>query len=47
MYSSLVGIEVFSKLFHLIQIHGIKNRQDTPSKVFRQSPGVNNISRST
>jgi hypothetical protein len=38
----LVGIEVFSKLFHLMCIYSnrIKNKQDTASKVFRQSPCI-------
>jgi hypothetical protein len=38
----LVGIEGFSKLFHLRCLHSncIKNKQDTASKVFRESPGI-------
>jgi hypothetical protein len=38
----LVGIEVFSKLFHLMchLLKSDKKKQDTTSKVFRQSPGI-------
>jgi hypothetical protein len=38
----IVGIEVFSKLLimYIICSNRIKNKQDTASKVFRQSPGI-------
>jgi hypothetical protein len=42
IFLCLVGIEVFSELFHLMchLFESDRNKHDTASKVFRQSPGM-------